>query len=214
MRALALLGVGLAAGLLAAPASASAFEDAGLTPESVAVLKSATDVLFDRGTAAYRQQAYARAAEMWERSYDLLGELADVEARRDEVALHLAHAHLQANAVDHDPRRLLRARELLSGFTDVLARTSTPSELADRERAAQMLEIIGYRLDQSEAPTLAAEVPAQPQVSPRRPADLRRANGLIAGGATGLALGVIALGVSADLARRMEIDHADPLTET
>lgn len=160
-----------------------------------------------RARASYEAGEYAAAAEQWESAHVLLGMEVGLDVERQEVAFHLAHAHIHANSADNDPQRLERARTLLWGYVAHLQRpehTPTAEERDRIDRSGELIEIVEYRLRDARVRELDAQpMPPDTGALPRRHAaalaDESRARGMIGGGATGMAVGVVSMAIGGGL---------------
>lgn len=172
--------------------------------EDAETIAAAVRLLDARARIAFDEEKFGVAAEQWEHAHALLGMTPGLDVERQEIAFHLAHAQIHANSADNDPQRLERARTLLWGYVAHLQRpdhTPTAEERERIDRATELIEIVEYRVRDARARETvarpyAAAVPNE--LPPRRRArltDEARARGLIGGGLTGLALGVVSVAV-------------------
>lgn len=169
---------------------------------------AAVKIVDARARASYEAGEYAAAAEQWENAHSLLGMEVGLDIERQELAFHLAHAHIHANSSDNDPQRLERARTLLWGYVAHLQRPEhTPSaEERDRiDRSGELIEIVEYRLRDARVRDIDERAMPTTDELPRRhavaPDDERRPRGMIGGGATGMVVGLVSVAIGGAIVR-------------
>jgi hypothetical protein len=169
---------------------------------------AAVKIVDARARASYEAGEYSAAAEQWENAHALLGMEIGLDVERQELAFHLAHAHIHANSSDNDPQRLERARTLLWGYVAHLQRpdhTPTAEERERIDRSGELIEIVEYRLRDARVREI-SERPMPPSDElPRRhaaaPEDEARARGMIGGGATGMVVGLLGVALGGAVVR-------------
>ncbi|HWB81416.1 MAG TPA: hypothetical protein VG755_40920 [Nannocystaceae bacterium] len=163
-----------------------------------------------RARASYDAGEYSAAAEQWESAHTLLGMEVGLDVERQELAFHLAHAHIHANSADNDPQRLERARTLLWGYVAHLQRpdhTPTAEERERIDRSGELIEIVEYRLRDARVRAMGEHpMPPDGRELPRRraavaPHDETRPRGMIGGGATGMVIGVVSIAIGGALVK-------------
>jgi hypothetical protein len=175
---------------------------------------AAVKIVDARARASYDAGEYSAAAELWETAHSLLGMEVGLDVERQEVAFHLAHAHIHANSSDNDPQRLERARTLLWGYVAHLQRpehTPTAEERERIDRSGELIEIVEYRLRDARVREVVDRPMPDGDELPRRhaaaPDDDQRPRGMIGGGATGMVVGLVSVAIGGALVRGHDHDQ-------
>lgn len=194
------------------PAPGDAAEGAAVAGESEAAAApcpvardedalSAARELFDAGVGYYEGGEYDEAIHAWYEALSLVRRTSQNRKVRAELIYNVARAEEKAFDIDHDIRRLRRAKRALERFTEEVAAVYPRDEVA-RERAAagERIAAIERKIEKAEAEARRRE---QARIEAMRPKFdpvldrkvARRNRGMMATGGALFVLGAGALGM-------------------
>jgi hypothetical protein len=133
------------------PEDGAASEAPAIDPEVAREVQE----LANQGSAKFEIADYEGAIELWEQAHDRLPPTVEYASMRAQLQVLLAHAHVQAYAVDEDPQHLHKADKLFAAFLEAL----DPADTVDRaqiesereELAAELARLDAIRAEREEA---------------------------------------------------------------